>query len=392
MPFGADSGAVLVDDGDGAAGTRPSHGPIRVAGITCLAAGFLGALSCGYLTATNAVAPTGAFSYPHVVPGATALQIVLALSQIGLIYGLVALGRTNAGPRTRRGRFGYHLAVALMAGLIVAEGIAISVPVTALDATPPAFGLVYAGYTLLLGLALVLVGLETARAGAPQARRRWLPFAPGLWLIVVLFPTLALHSQAAGWARAAWLILFGMLGLALARAAPAVRTGAYAPSDTGGRSAHSYAIVTWVYAAAFGSPTLPVAGYLIQNERLPSFFDAFEMYGGARTEQLQAFTLSLVLLGYLAATALAALAAGRIRDGSRPWAVIALLLLPVEAALWFVFYQPLPWAFGVVRVVLLVTAWPTLRWRRGGQTVPARSRPGRGGSAAASRDPDRTRP
>ena len=374
MPFGADRGAPLVDDGDRAAGTRQSQRPMGAAGIVCLATGVLGAVICGYLTATDAVAPAGAFGYPRAQPGATALQIVLALSQVGLIYGLVAFGRTDAGPRTRRGRIGHHLAVTLMAGLIVVEGIAISVKVTALDATPPAFGLVYAGYTLGLGLALVLVGLDTAPPGAPQTRRRWLPVVAGLWLVVVLFPTLALGSQAAGWARAAWLVLFGMLGLALAREAPAVRTDAYAPSSTGGRSAHSYAIVTWVYAVAFGSPTLPVAGYLIQNERLPWFLEAFEMYGGARTEQLQTASLSLVLLGYLAATALASFAAGRIWDGSRPWAVIAVLLLPVEAAFWLVFYQPVPWVFGVVRVVLLITAWPTLRWRRKGQTVTAGSR------------------
>src|SRR5918995_4302230 len=41
---------------------------------------------------------------------------------------------------------------------------------TPLDATTPAFGMVYAGYTLLLGLALMQVGLDTARQPARRTR------------------------------------------------------------------------------------------------------------------------------------------------------------------------------------------------------------------------------
>ena len=127
--------------------------------------------------------------------------------------------------------------------------------------------------------------------------------------------------------------------------------------------------MTWVYVEAFGSPTLCVAGYLIQNERLPWFFDTFEMYGGARTEASSRHSaFPWCCSGISPTTAVAAFAAGRIWDGSRPWAVFALVLLPVEAAFWFLFYQPLPWTLGVVRVGLLVTAWPTLWGRREDQT------------------------
>jgi hypothetical protein len=45
-------------------------------------------------------------------------------------------------------------------------------------------------------------------------------------------------------------------------------------------AAKAATIVTWVYAACFGLPAIPVAVYLLRNGRLPWLFDAFPMYGG----------------------------------------------------------------------------------------------------------------
>lgn len=223
----------------------------------------------------------------------------------------------------------------VLAGLVVAEGVAISVPVSALDATPPAFGLVYSGYTLLLGVALLAVGSEFARGGAWPDARRWLLSVLGLWLIVPGLPAQVLGHEAAGWPRAAWLVLFALLGLALVRVDPDDQQGQ--TRVRGGSAARNYAIVTWVYVAAFGSAAIPVVGFLIQNDRLPSFFDIFDMYGGPRVEQLETAGHVLIILAFLGVTLLAAWASWLVRNGSRPGALLGLVLIPLEATFWWVF-------------------------------------------------------
>ena len=45
-------------------------------------------------------------------------------------------------------------------------------------------------------------------------------------------------------------------------------------------SARAAAIVTWAYAAGFGVPALPVAAYVQNTGRLPSFLGLFDMFGG----------------------------------------------------------------------------------------------------------------
>ena len=40
------------------------------------------------------------------------------------------------------------------------------------------------------------------------------------------------------------------------------------------------AVLTWIYAAAFGIPAIPVSIHLLQNGYLPMFMDLFPMYAG----------------------------------------------------------------------------------------------------------------
>jgi hypothetical protein len=53
--------------------------------------------------------------------------------------------------------------------------------------------------------------------------------------------------------------------------------------------------VMWFYAAGSGSFTIPVAIYLQQRGRLPSFFNLFDMYGGPWSARLldDAFVIRL---------------------------------------------------------------------------------------------------
>ena len=334
---------------------------IRAAGAVCCAASLLGAAGGGYLAVAVPVTDGEGFSYPHPVPGFAALQIVLALTNVGLIVGLLALRWSGAVPWTRRARLGYHGAIAALAGLTVAEGIAITVPNSSSEASPPAFGVVYAGYVVLLAVALLAVGVEVARGLGLRGWRRWLPVTLGGWLLVVVVPALAAGFTAALMATSVWLLLFAVLGLVLILDADQNdrRPAGYALAS---KSARAAAVLTWTSVAAFGSSAIPIVGYLVQHGTLPSFLGVFTMYGGPWSVRVQTGTLVLLLLAFLVVTLSAAWAAWLVWNGSKLGAIVGLALLPLEAVFWIGFDLPVPWVIGVARVALLALAWPSLNW------------------------------
>jgi len=125
-------------------------------------------------------------------------------------------------------------------------------------------------------------------------------------------------------------------------------------------SARIAAVLTWIYAAGFGIPAIPVATYLLRWGRLPMFFDLFEMYGGPWSSQLKHATFVVLLIAFLIVTLVAAWAGWLMWNGSRAGAVLSLVLLPVEAVFWLGFALPIPWLFGVARAALLAFAWKSL--------------------------------
>jgi hypothetical protein len=336
---------------------------VHTAGAACLVAGVSGAGATLYLATAS---PVGAesFMYPHGDPEATGLQMVIALLRVGLLLGLLGLWWSGAVPETRPARYGRYLTLVMMAVLTVVEGLAVTVQRSPLDGTPPALGVVYAASTGLLGVGLLAQGLGVARAGARQGWTRWLLPVLGVWLLLVVLPALATGFDAARWATAAWLALFALLGWALTRQDGAARRDPTLEARAPTRSARSAAVVTWVYVAAFGAPTIPIAAYVTQNGRLPSFLDVFTMYGGPWAVPFEEGRILLLLTGFLVVTSTAAWAAWRVWNGSRAGGVLALALLPAEAAFWYGFALPLPWLLGLARAVLLVAAWPSLSRRR----------------------------
>jgi hypothetical protein len=127
------------------------------------------------------------------------------------------------------------------------------------------------------------------------------------------------------------------------------------------RFARIAAVSTWVYAAAFGLPAIPIAVYHVESRGLlPRFLDRFEIYGGPWADQLDAGTFAALLIAFLLVLMVSAFAAWLVWRGSRVGAVLSLALLPVELAFWLGFALPIPWAFGIARVVLLLLAWREL--------------------------------
>jgi hypothetical protein len=128
------------------------------------------------------------------------------------------------------------------------------------------------------------------------------------------------------------------------------------------RFARIDAVLTWVYAAGFGLPAIPIAVYHVNTRgRLPRFFDLFTMYGGPWSDEFSPGVFAALLVAFLLVLLVSGFAAWLVWRGSRLGAIVSLALLPIEVAFWFGFALPVPWAFGVARVVLLALAWRELR-------------------------------
>lgn len=123
------------------------------------------------------------------------------------------------------------------------------------------------------------------------------------------------------------------------------------------RTARVAAVVTWLYVAAFGLPALPVAVYVRDRGRLPTFMDLFPMYGGPWSETVRQETLTMLLMAFAVLAIVVAWSGFLLWRRPRTGAIINLALLPVEAVFWFGFALPLPWASGIIRVVLGTRAW-----------------------------------
>lgn len=120
------------------------------------------------------------------------------------------------------------------------------------------------------------------------------------------------------------------------------------------------AVVTWAQAAGFVLSTIPVAVYLLQRGKLPTFFGLFEMYGGPWSARVTDTTFAVALMGFLVVSAGSAWAAWLLWTGSRSGAVLSLVLLPVEGIFWVGFALPIPWLLGIARVLLIALAWKSL--------------------------------
>ena len=146
-------------------------------------------------------------------------------------------------------------------------------------------------------------------------------------------------------------------------------TGPSADASMTMRKARAAAITTWVYAAGFGVPAIPVAVYLVTRGRLPKFLGLFEMYGGPWSSRLKPGPFVALLAGFLVLTGVAGWSARWIWRGRKAGAVLNLTLLPLEAICWVGFALPIPWLAGLARVALLAAGWRsldgTLRWRVG---------------------------
>jgi hypothetical protein len=115
----------------------------------------------------------------------------------------------------------------------------------------------------------------------------------------------------------------------------------------------SVAVVTWVYAAMFGVPAVPVAIFLAQKGRLPSLWGLFDMYAGPWSSRLTDDRVIALLLTYAGLVLVAVWSGWLLWRGRKAGAALNLGLLPLEAVFWIGFALPIPWLFGIARIALV---------------------------------------
>ncbi len=187
----------------------------RVPGWLCFWAGVLGAASGVFLAVVPPAVDDDRYSYPLTATGFALIQCWFVLQHLGLVAGLVGLGRTEpAGTR----RAGVLLAIGGMGLLTVTELAAIG---AARSTYPgPGTGLLDALYgisSVVIGIGLVVAGIAVLRADVWHGWRRWLPLGLGVYVFVPMMPLMFVGFVAARLAITGWMVLFALLGWALAR-------------------------------------------------------------------------------------------------------------------------------------------------------------------------------
>ena len=92
--------------------------------------------------------------------------------------------------------------------------------------------------------------------------------------------------------------------------------------------ARAAAVTTWVYAAGFGLPTVPVAVLPHDPGSAADFLGLFDMYGGPWSSRLKPEQFVALLTAFLVLTGAAAWSARGVWRGRRAGAVANLALLP----------------------------------------------------------------
>ncbi len=106
------------------AGTLPATSvPLWVnrAGVVCLAAGILGAVSGIFLAVWPGQVSEDMFSYPLTAGGFTLIQIWFFVQHLGLLAGIAALAGAETMSQSRTARWGTGLAVTVFAVALLAE-------------------------------------------------------------------------------------------------------------------------------------------------------------------------------------------------------------------------------------------------------------------------------
>ena len=189
-------------------------------GWVCVAGGLLGAASGLYLAFVDPVVPDDRWSYPLSPEGFAWIQVWFVVQHLALVAGLLGLWWSGAVGPSRSGRIGHLLAVGGMVGLTVTEALAIAARNDDLESTlVSVLNGLYGITSVAIGVGLVLEGVAVRRHGRWQGWAASLPLVLGIWVFVPMTPAIAVSFLGARLTITGWMLLFALLGWALARRA-----------------------------------------------------------------------------------------------------------------------------------------------------------------------------
>ena len=120
------------------------------------------------------------------------------------------------------------------------------------------------------------------------------------------------------------------------------------------------AILLWFIAIGFGLPCVTAIRSLRAGNGLPMLM-GFRAYGGGPFEHIGIHTTVALLAAFMLVCILEGLAGWLLWGGHKSGAILAFALLPAGAVFWWGFALPIPPLLAIVRTVLIVLSWKTLR-------------------------------
>lgn len=120
------------------------------------------------------------------------------------------------------------------------------------------------------------------------------------------------------------------------------------------------AILLWITAVGLGIFCLPAISNLLAGRDIP-YVMGFPAYGKGPFECVGIPTTVPLLVAFLLVCILEGVAGWLLWGGHKAGAILALVLLPAGAIFWWGFALPFPPIFALVRTILIVFGWQSLK-------------------------------
>lgn len=120
------------------------------------------------------------------------------------------------------------------------------------------------------------------------------------------------------------------------------------------------AILLWFNAIGFGVFCLPAIRNLLMGRDIP-YIMGFPAYGDGPFERAGFPSTVPLLSAFLLVCILEGVAGWLLWGGSKTGAVLALALVPIGAIFWWGFALPIPPILALVRTILILLSWSSLK-------------------------------
>ena len=185
-------------------------------GWCCAAGGVTAAVGAVITARVHASVPSTQESYPWTPGAAQALQLLWTVCSALILVGLIAFARSGLSGDSRLARIGVAITVVAMALLVPAQASFIFAEHATTSSTASSvLAAVATSVAVISGVGFTLTGIATLHTGRWRGPGRFLPLVCGLFVLVVLFPVIAVDPDVFFWPIAGWNFCLAAFGLAL---------------------------------------------------------------------------------------------------------------------------------------------------------------------------------